>query len=87
MTRKPKPRARTKRKVSPKSRKRTAPKIARPDPLDAFITAAAKTLELPAKKAWLAAIKINLRVTLAHAAAVAEFELPDDAEPAPVFRA
>jgi hypothetical protein len=89
MTRKPKPRAkaktRTKRKVS--LTKRAAPRIAKPDPLDGFITAAAKTLDLPAKKAWLPAVRMNLRVTLAHAAAVAEFDLPDDAEPAPVFRA
>ena len=36
---------------------------------------------------WLPAVKANLEVTLKHAATVAEFDLPDDAEPAPVFRA
>ena len=33
------------------------------------------------------AVKANLEVTLKHAAIVAEFKLPDDAEPAPVFKA
>jgi hypothetical protein len=36
---------------------------------------------------WQPAIKANLAVTLKHAATVAEFDLPDAAEPAPVFRA
>ena len=36
---------------------------------------------------WQPAVKANLEVTLKHAALVAEFELPDDAEPAPVFTA
>ena len=46
-----------------------------------------RTLDLPARKTWLPAIKSNLRVTLELAAAVSAFELSDDAEPAPVFRA
>ena len=57
------------------------------DPLDAFITAAARALDLPTERTWLPAIRANLRVTLQHAATVAEFTLPDDAEPAPVFKA
>jgi hypothetical protein len=32
-------------------------------------------------------VKANLDVILKHAAVVAEFELPDEAEPAPVFKA
>ena len=32
-------------------------------------------------------MKANLEVTLTHARTVAEFALPDDAEPAPVFKA
>ncbi|HWM49707.1 MAG TPA: DUF4089 domain-containing protein [Xanthobacteraceae bacterium] len=51
------------------------------------MVAAARALDLPAKRPWLPAIKANLRVTLQHASLVAEFRLPDDAEPAPVFRA
>jgi hypothetical protein len=56
-------------------------------PLDEFIAAAAAALDLPLDPAWQASIKSNLDVTLRHAATVAEFPLPDEAEPAPVFRA
>lgn len=55
------------------------------DPLDDLIDAAARTLDLPIEPAWKAAVKTNLQVTLRHGAHVAEFKLPDDAEPAPVF--
>jgi Protein of unknown function (DUF4089) len=57
------------------------------DPLDAFIDAAARALGLPIENDWRPAIAANLRVTLAHAEAVEAFALPDDAEPAPVFKA
>ena len=57
------------------------------DPLDDFILAAAKALDLPLQEAWQPAVKANLAVTLKHAALVGEFALPDEAEPAPVFRA
>ena len=61
--------------------------MANPDPLDDFIVASAQTLGLPMKPDWLPAVRVNLDVTLKHAALVAEFELPDDAEPAPIFTA
>jgi hypothetical protein len=57
------------------------------DPLDDFIDAAAKALKLPVDPAWKPAIRTNLAVTLNLAALVEEFKLPDEAEPAPVFRA
>jgi hypothetical protein len=57
------------------------------DPLDDFIGAASRVLRLPIEPAWLPAVKANLDVTLKHAASVAEFELPDDAEPAPIYKA
>jgi hypothetical protein len=57
------------------------------DPLDGFIDAAARALGLPVENDWRPAIAANLRVTLAHAEAVEAFPLPDDAEPAPVFKA
>ena len=57
------------------------------DPLDALIDAAARALELPLEPDWKPAVAANLRVTLEHAAAVEAFPLPDDAEPAPVFKA
>ena len=56
-----------------------------PQPLDHFIDAAAHALALPIEPAWTSAIRANLAVTLALAASFAEFPLPDDAEPAPVF--
>ncbi len=59
----------------------------KPDTLDGFIEAAAQALDLPLEPAWQPAIKANLAVTLRQAALVAEFSLPDDAEPAPVFQA
>ena len=57
------------------------------DPLDDFIDGAARALELPLEPEWRGAVKANLQVTLRQASLVAEFALPDDAEPAPVFRA
>jgi Protein of unknown function (DUF4089) len=57
------------------------------DPLDDLIDSAARVLELPIDPAWKPAVKTNLEVTLRHGAFVAEFKLPDDAEPAPMFGA
>jgi hypothetical protein len=57
------------------------------DTLDDFIDAAAAALGLPIAPEWKPGIKANLQVTLRVAAMVAEFELPDEAEPAPVFEA
>jgi len=57
------------------------------DPLDDFIQAAAKAFDLPLEPTWQPAVKANLAVTLNYAALVADFSLPDEAEPAPVFRA
>jgi Protein of unknown function (DUF4089) len=57
------------------------------DPLDDLINSAARVLELPIDPACKPAVKTNLEVTLRHGAFVAEFKLPDDAEPAPMFGA
>jgi hypothetical protein len=57
------------------------------DTLDAFIEAAAAALDLPLDPAWKPAVRANLAVTLGHAATVAEFALPDEAEPAPIYKA
>ena len=54
---------------------------------DALIAAAAALLGIAVEPEWLAAIRLNLDVSLGHAANVGGFMLPDDAEPAPVFRA
>ena len=88
--------AKTARGKDPRSKtagkKAVGAKSARPDsaplsgqPLDHFIDAAAHALALPIEPAWKGAIRTNLAVTLALAASFAEFPLPDDAEPAPVF--
>ncbi len=55
--------------------------------LDQLIDASAHALGLPIEAAWKPAIKANLQVTLRLANMVAEFELPDEAEPAPTFEA
>jgi Protein of unknown function (DUF4089) len=87
-------RARAKAKVKPKRSRaaarrqaRSASKPARRDPLDDYVIAAARALDLPIDPAWQGAIKTNLAVTLRLAALYADFPLPDDAEPAPVFAA
>ena len=59
----------------------------RRDPLDDFIQAGAHSLGLKIDKAWLPVVRRDLQVTLRHGALVGGFALPDDAEPAPVFRA
>jgi hypothetical protein len=58
-----------------------------PDKLDDFITVASAALDLPLEEGWRPAIKANLEVALKLANLVAEFPLPDEAEPAPIFKA
>jgi hypothetical protein len=55
--------------------------------LDAYIDAAARALGIPIQPEWVPEIRANLDVTFRLAALVGEKELPDEAEPAPVFRA
>jgi hypothetical protein len=57
------------------------------DSLDDYIAAAARALAVPIEPGWKPAVRANLEVTLRLAALVAEFPLPDEAEPAPVFEA
>jgi hypothetical protein len=87
-TRAPKMRARKTPPVShqPVSRA-TSVKTPESDPLGDFIEAAARVLALPIEPQWLGAIKANLEVNLRLAAFVAEFALPDETEPAPIFTA
>ena len=54
---------------------------------DKLIDASATALSLPIELEWKPAIKANLAVTLRLAHVVAEFKLPDEAEPAPTFEA
>jgi hypothetical protein len=57
------------------------------DPFDALIDTSAAALRIPLEPQWRAEVKLQLQVILHHGAVVAEFPLPDDAEPAPVFKA
>jgi hypothetical protein len=57
------------------------------DRLDDLITAAADALALPIDPAWRPAVRMHLEITLRFARLLEERELPDEAEPAPVFRA
>lgn len=57
------------------------------DTLEEFIVAAAAALGIALEDAWPPSVRLNLDVTLRHAATVEAFKLPDAAEPAPVFEA
>jgi hypothetical protein len=59
----------------------------RADPLDSFVDAAALALDLPLAPEWQSAVRMNLQVILQQAALFADFDLPDEAEPASVFTA
>lgn len=72
------PGSRTKRKAA-KGRSR--------DEADWLVVACAHALGLPVDPAWRGAVKFNLQLILRHALLVAQFDLPDEAEPAPVFHA
>jgi hypothetical protein len=87
MTRRPR-KAKVARKASHKKRKAAKPaKRPQRDPLDDFIVASARVLDLTIDQVWMPAVRGNLAVTLRLAALVSAFTLPDDAEPAPVFKA
>jgi hypothetical protein len=88
MATKGKPRRKTKAPANRKPAARKSGKAPPPaDPLDGFIDAAARLLALPVEPQWRAAIRANLEVNLRMASFVAEFSLPDETEPAPIFAA
>ena len=55
--------------------------------LDAYIEASLHLLGIDAAKEWRPAIKANLLATRKAAAFVEAFQLPDEADAAPVFEA
>ena len=57
------------------------------EPLDDYIDAVAKALALPIDDSWKPAVRANLEVSLRLARLVDEFPLPDETEPASVFKA
>ena len=58
-----------------------------PTTLDSYIDALTAALGLPIDPAWKPAVRANLEVSLKLARMVDEFPLPDETEPASVFRA
>jgi hypothetical protein len=61
--------------------------VRKPDTIAALVAASAQILALSIDPAWDAGVKLNLQVLFRHAALVDAFLLPDEVEPAPVFRA
>jgi hypothetical protein len=87
MATKSKQRRRTKAPTNRRPATRQSRKAPPADPLDSFIDAAARVLALPVEPQWRTAIRTNLEVNLRMANFVAEFALPDETEPAPIFAA
>ncbi len=85
MTRKPNGR---KPKTARRARARPhASPATTPDALAAMVAGGTQSLALPIDPAWQAGVRLNLQLLFIHAALVDEFPLPEDSEPAPVFRA
>jgi hypothetical protein len=57
------------------------------DAVETLVAAAGEALALPIEATWRAGVAFNLQLLLKHAALIGDFPLPDEAEPAPVFRA
>ena len=55
--------------------------------LDALIDAGTTILGIKMEPEWRAAVRMHLAISLDHAAAMLETPLPDNLDPAPVFRA
>jgi hypothetical protein len=55
--------------------------------LDAWLDAGAVLLGIAVASEWHDAIRLHLRITREMAQRVLDFPLPDEADPAPVFRA
>jgi hypothetical protein len=78
------------RKAKSARRSRTSGRPLRAKKADAaetLVAAAGQALALPIEASWRAGVTFNLQLLLKHATLVGEFPLPDEAEPAPVFRA
>jgi hypothetical protein len=83
-----KPKRAPAKRTAKASRKSRAAAVAKTtDGIDRLVLANARALGLTLDPAWHDSVASNLRLILRHAALVEEFQLPDDAEPAPVFRA
>jgi hypothetical protein len=83
MTRKPQ----TALRAGTSARPRPGKRAKKADTVETLVAASAQALALPIDPAWRGSIRRNLQLLLAHATLVDEFSLPDETEPAPVFRA
>jgi hypothetical protein len=57
-----------------------------PADLDPFIDAGAAVLGIPARPEWRDSIRLHLGLSFDFGRLLLDFPLPDEAEPAPVFR-
>ena len=55
--------------------------------LDAWMEAGTRALDLPLRPEWRDSVRLHLATALRLADMVAAFGLPDEIDPAPVFRA
>jgi hypothetical protein len=58
-----------------------------PDDFDAWLDANAALLGITVAPEWRNAVRLHLRITRDMAQSVLDFQLPDEADPAPVFQA
>ncbi|HUN42980.1 MAG TPA: DUF4089 domain-containing protein [Acetobacteraceae bacterium] len=58
-----------------------------PEDLDVFIAAGTAMLGIPTRPEWQDAIRLHLGLSFEFGRLLLDFPLPDEAEPAPVFRA
>jgi 1-carboxybiuret hydrolase subunit AtzG-like len=89
-SRKSKSRKPMRRKAKPAqraSRQARQPRVKKPDAVGTLAAAASQALALPIEASWRAGVMFNLQLLLKHAALVDQFSLPDETEPAAVFRA
>jgi hypothetical protein len=61
------------------------PDLMTDDEIDALVIAGTRLLGIAVAPEWRATVRTNLFVSLSLGALVAGFDLPDEAEPAPVF--
>jgi hypothetical protein len=62
-------------------------RVKKPDPMETLVAASAQILAVPLDPASRDGVRRNLQLLFTHAAMVDAFSLPDESEPASVFRA
>jgi hypothetical protein len=69
------------------TRRKSVAASGQPDHLADLIDATGNALTLTIEPPWRPAVHSNLQIIFGQAALFMAFELPDDAEPAPIFKA